>query len=153
MKRRTGARAHRRTLALVLLLGACVGKEAAAPVKELTVRDAYAFEAKEGGTAAAYAVVRNGQESADVLDSVTSGAARFTSAHGQSESNGFVTMTPLVRPPIASGDSLLFQPGGNHLMLEGVTRTLVPGDTLTITWWFQNAGPRAVLTTVRAFGS
>jgi copper(I)-binding protein len=153
MKRRTGARADGRTVALVLMLAACGGKETPVVVKDLVIRDAFAFEAKEGGTAAAYAVIVNGREAADVLDSVTSSAARFTSAHAQSESNGFVTMTPLERPTVATGDSLLFQPGGNHLMLEGVKRTLVAGDTLTITYWFMNAGPRAVLTTVRAYGS
>ena len=122
-------------------------------MKELVVRDAYAFEAKQGGTAAAYAVIVNGLESAEVLDSVTSSAARFTSAHAQSESNGFVTMTPLERPSIPANDSLVLRPGGNHLMLEGLVRTLVPGDTLTITYWFFRAGPRPVLTTVRAYGS
>jgi copper(I)-binding protein len=137
---------------VALGLVACAGKGTPV-VKDLIVRDAFAFEAKEGGTAAAYAVIVNGREAADVLDSVTSSAARFTSAHAQSESNGFVTMTPLERPTVATGDSLLFQPGGNHLMLEGVTRALVAGDTLTITYWFMNAGPRAVLTTVRAYGS
>ena len=153
MKRRTGARADGRTIVAVLLLAGCAGKEAVPPVKELVVRDAYAFEMKEGGTAAAYAVIVNGQERADVLDSVTSSTARSTSAHAQTMSNGLVTMTPLERPAVAAGDSLVLQPGGNHLMLEGVSRTLVPGDTLTITYWFLHAGPRAVLTTVRAYGS
>jgi len=153
MKRRTSARTDRRTVALVLMLAACGGKETPPAVKDLVIRGAYAFEAKAGGTAAAYAVIVNGRAAADVLDSVTSTAARFTSAHAQSESNGFVTMTPIERPTVALGDSLVFQPGGNHLMLEGVTRALVAGDTLTIMYWFQNAGPRAVLTTVRAYGS
>jgi len=142
-----------RTVALVLMLAACTGKEPPVVVKDLVIRDAYAFEAKKGGTAAAYAVIVNGRDAADVLDSATSSAARFTSAHAQSESNGFVTMTPLERPTVATGDSLVFRPGGNHLMLEGVTRPLAAGDTLTITYWFMNGGPRAVLTTVRAYGS
>jgi copper(I)-binding protein len=151
--RRSGGQAVRRSVLLVLVAAACGGSEIPAASKELTIRDAYAFEAKEGGTAAAYALIVNGSDAADVLDSVTSSVARFTSAHGQSESNGFVTMTPLARPQVGAGDSLVFQPGGSHLMLEGLTRSLVAGDTLTLTYWFQNAGPRPILTTVRAYGS
>lgn len=121
--------------------------------KELVVRDAYAFEAKAGGVAAAYAVIVNGRDSATVLDSITSNAAATTTAHGSTVANGLVTMTPLERPAIAPGDSLVFQPGGNHLMLEGLARALVPGDTLTITYWFQPGIRVPVLTTVRAYGS
>lgn len=137
----------------LLALVACAGKASPVVVKELTVRDAYAFVAKAGGTAAAYAVIRNGTDSAEVLDSITSRAAPSVTAHASSTTNGLVTMTPLERPAIAAGDSLVLQPGESHLMLEGVTRDLVAGDTLTLTFWFQRTGPRAVVATVREYGS
>jgi copper(I)-binding protein len=139
--------------AWALALAGCAGGEVPVAAKELTVRDAYAFEAKAGGVAAAYAVIVNGRDSADVLDSITSTAAGSTTAHASVEADGLVTMTPLERPSIPAHDSLVLQPGGNHLMLEGVVRTLVPGDTLTITYWFRLGGPRPTLTTVRPYGS
>lgn len=134
----------------VLLLGC--GKGAVAPA-HLVVRDARAFEARMGGTAAAYVTIVNGTDSADVVDSVTTPLAPAASMHAQQESNGLVTMTPLDRPVIGAHDSLVLAPGGNHLMLEGVTREFRAGDSIPLTFWFQRAGRIEVSAGVSAYGS
>jgi copper(I)-binding protein len=131
------------------LLGACAGP----PVTTLVIREARAFEAKQGSPGAAYVTIINGTDSADVLDSVTSPTSHFVSAHAERETNGFVTMTPLDHPAIAAHDSLVFAPGGDHLMLEALDRDLVAGDQLPLTFWFHRAGPIPVTAKVTPYGS
>jgi copper(I)-binding protein len=152
VSRRTVAWPHGRTVLSLLLAGAVACGRAAAPAA-LVVRDARAFEAKQGGAGAAYGTIINGTDSAEVLDSVTSPVSRFVSAHAERETNGFVTMTPLDRPAIAAHDSLVFAPGGDHLMLESLERDLPPGDHLPLTFWFHRAGPISVSAKVTPYGS
>lgn len=152
MSGRTIARAHGRTvLPLLGLLMACAGGNAV-PAK-VVVRDAFAFEAPSGGTAAGYAVVVNGTDSTDVLDSVTTPAARSATAHGTRQENGLVVMVPLEAPAIAAHDSLVFRPGGSHLMLEGLTADLKDGERLVLVFWFHRAGRLPVDAMVRPYGS
>jgi copper(I)-binding protein len=136
-------------LAIVSML-ACSRSSAPARV---AVREARAFEAKQGGPGAAYVTIINGTDSAEVLDSVTSPASHFVSAHAERETNGFVTMTPLDRPAIAAHDSLVFAPGADHLMLEALDRDLTAGDQLPLTFWFHRAGPQQVVAKVTPYGS
>ena len=120
---------------------------------KLVVRDAFAFEAARGGTAAGYAVIWNGTDSTETLDSVTTTVATTTSAHGTRQEGGLVTMVPLERPAIPAHDSLAFRPGGSHLMLEGLTTDLKDGERLVLVFWFQRAGRIPVDAMVRAYGS
>ena len=153
MRGRTGGQADRRTAVAVLFVVAIGCARPSAPPNEVTVRGARAFEARVGATAAAYATIINGTDSADVLDSVTTRVARFTSLHAQREQGGFVTMTPLARPTIPPHDSLVLRPGGDHLMLEGVDRTLAAGDEVPLVFWFHHAGRIEVVANVSAYGS
>ena len=150
--RRTGARAHGRTaIPLLGLLLACSGGTAIPP--KVVVRDAFAFEAPSGGTAAGYAVIVNGTDSADVLDSISTPSARSATAHGTKQENGLVSMVPLEAPVIAAHDSLVFQPGGSHLMLEDLLGDLKDGERLVLVFWFHRAGRIAVDAMVRPYGS
>ena len=135
---------------LVVALVACATPAAPASV---LVRDARAFEAKQGGTAAAYVTIVNGTDSAEVLDSISSPRSRFVSAHAQKETNGFVTMTPLEHPTIPPHDSLVFTPGSDHLMLESLDRDLAVGDQLPLTFWLHRTGPISVTAKVTPYGS
>ena len=144
-----GAQRRRGAALLLAMLGACTGTQ----VTTLVVRDARAFEAKQGSPGAAYATIINGTDSAEVLDSITSPRSHFVSAHAQRETNGFVTMTPLEHPSIAAHDSLVFTPGGDHLMLEALDQDLKAGDQLALTFWFHRAGPIGVTSKVTPYGS
>jgi copper(I)-binding protein len=117
------------------------------------VRDARAFEARKGGTAAAYVTIVNGTDSAEVLDSVTSTLSPALSLHDERESNGLVTMVPLEHPTIVAHDSLVLHPGGAHLMLEELSRDLKGGDQLPLTFWFHRAGPISATAKVTPYGS
>jgi len=41
---------------------------------------------------------------------------------------------------VPAGGSVELKPGGNHIMLIGLTRALNEGDTLTLTFVFEKAG-------------
>lgn len=148
--KRPGGRAVRRSIALLLVLAACSGGPAIPA--EVVVRDPYAFEAKQGGTAAAYVVIVNGTDSTETLDSIVS-MAGFVSMHTQSESNGMVSMVPVERPTIPAHDSLVFSPGVRHLMLEGYLQDLVAGDSIDLTFWFAKRGDVRTVAVVRPYGS
>ena len=136
----------------VFLVAAGCGGSTQAPGR-VVVREAFVFEAPVGGTAAGYAAIVNGTDRADVLDSVTTPAARITTAHGTRQVNGLVSMVPLDHPAIAAHDSLVFQPGGSHLMLEGLTADLKDGERLVLVFWFHRAGRLPVDAMVRPYGS
>lgn len=150
MKRRGAGAQGRIAVGLALVVG-CAGPAGSADRVE--IRDAFVFEAAAGGTAAAYAVIVNGTDSAEVLDSITSTAAQSTTAHATKEVNGLVSMIPLERPTIAAHDSLVFQPGASHLMLEGVGAELTSGAKVPLVFWFHRAGRMAVEASVRPYGS
>jgi copper(I)-binding protein len=135
---------------LALALGGCSG--APKGPTDVVVRDPFAFEAKVGATGALYAVVVNGTDSAETLDSITS-TVGFVSMHDQVPSNGMVTMVPIDRPVIAAHDSLVFEPGARHLMLEGQLRDLVAGDSVDLAFWFTRRGDVRVIAVVRPYGS
>jgi copper(I)-binding protein len=136
-------------VALAWTLAGCGGAEIPA---EMGVRDPYAFEAKLGGTGAIYAVVVNGTDSVETLDSIVSQTG-FISMHTQTEANGLVSMVPVERPEIPAHDSLVFAPGVRHLMLEGQLRDLVPGDSIDLTFWFTRRGYVRTVAVVRPYGS
>ncbi|HTK56383.1 MAG TPA: copper chaperone PCu(A)C [Gemmatimonadales bacterium] len=151
MRRRGAETSSRRVLLVLAAVLGCTAP-AAAPGR-VVVRDAFAFEAPSGGTAAGYAVIVNGTDSADVLDSVSTPSARSATAHGTKQENGLVSMVPLNAPVIAAHDSLLFQPGGSHLMLEDLLGDLKDGERLVLVFWFHRAGRIAVDAMVRPYGS
>ncbi|HWA40973.1 MAG TPA: copper chaperone PCu(A)C [Gemmatimonadales bacterium] len=136
----------------MLLAAAGCGGGAQTPAR-VEVRDPFVFEAASGGTAAGYAVIVNGTSAPDVLDSVTTPVAGSVSTHDTRQEGGLVVMVPMERPEIAAHDSLVFRPGGAHLMLEGLNTDLKDGDRLVLTFWFYRTGPLPVDAMVRPYGS
>lgn len=57
------------------------------------------------------------------------------------EADGVARMEPQPEIPIAAGQTLVFEPGGYHVMLMQMKRALHPGDSISITLVFQQAGP------------
>ncbi len=54
--------------------------------------------------------------------------------------NGQMTMQKVDGVDLAPGVPLKLEPGSNHLMLIGLVKPLVNGDSLALTLTFQNAG-------------
>jgi copper(I)-binding protein len=151
--RRVGGLAGRRVVIVALSsLGLACAPPADTPASQWYLQ-AYAFEAPAGDVAAAYLTITNQTADTMVLDSVTSDAAPHVSAHTQRSEGGLVTMVPVGRIAVAPNDSFVQRPGGDHLMLEGVTRPLVAGDTIALTLWFRGRPSATLGAIVRPYGS
>ena len=70
--------------------------------------------------------------------------------HSTSTEGGIMRMRPLARVDLPAGQTVTLAPGGTHLMLVDLKRTLKPGDKVPIVLSVQPAGDTAgkSLTTV-----
>jgi copper(I)-binding protein len=102
----------------------------------VTAAAAWARPAPAGGDGAAYLVVRNTTGDTAVLVGAATPAARAASLHESmtrgADAAAMIHMAPLPRAAVPPGDSLVFAPGGPHLMLEGLVRALAPGDRVPL---------------------
>lgn len=90
---------------------------------------------------AAYFTVKNHGEMADRLIAVEGDAAARIELHTHVMKDGAMHMTEIEGGvPLAPGESVAFEPGGNHVMMMGLTAPLTEGDTLHLTLVFEHAG-------------
>jgi periplasmic copper chaperone A len=125
----------------------------AVAVGDLTVSGAYVREPASPNVAAAYLTMRNGGDQADSLESAYSGAARETSLHGRPgvvKAGAHADSGPI---PLPAGTSVTLAPGRGHLMLEGLTGRLAPGDKVSLLLRFARAGQVLVEAPVIAIGA
>lgn len=84
---------------------------------------------------------------ADTLVRIETSAARSASVHGSAGAGGLVRMAPT--GPLPVRDTVRLERGGLHVMLEGLRRPLVAGDTVEVTLVFSGAGVRVIRAPVR----
>jgi len=104
----------------------------------------FAMRTPPGGqtTTAAYVTVTNKGPSADRLVSVSCTCAQSAMFHTTTHTNGMVGMADMADGfALPAGQTLVFAPGGNHIMLMGVTGTPKEGDFADIVLTFAKAGP------------
>lgn len=126
---------------LVLLALAATG--AWAQASDLMVATPQAFATREGQpNAAAFLEIHNHGKVADRLTAV-----RFPSSlvsrgelHTMSHQDGKMVMRELKELVLPPGGTIKLQPGGDHLMLIGLKRSLKAGETLEATLVFEKAG-------------
>jgi periplasmic copper chaperone A len=130
------------------LLAACSGGSGGG---SLTVTDAWVRAAARGGTTAAYLTVTNGRGSDDTLVGVSTDAAESASLHRtMTGDSGMTGMQMTDEVPVKAGASVKLEPGGYHVMLEGLKADLAAGATVTLILTFEQAGPVTVSAGVRA---
>ena len=147
------------TLAVVgLMLAACTAivpmTPTAAPAKpaaqpepgKITVVDAAVRAAPlEGGNSAAFMTVLNGLDKPVRLTGITGDLAAAVELHETINDNGIMKMEP--RPDgfeIPAGGSVELAPGGKHVMIMGLVKPLVAGDTINLTLKFDTGEQIAV---------
>lgn len=64
-------------------------------------------------------------------------------------SSGMMQMRPVERIEVPAGATVELKPGGLHIMLLDVKRTLTPGETIEVTLEFEKAGTQSVTAEVR----
>lgn len=85
----------------------------------------------------------------DRLISVSSPSAASAEIHEMSTEGGVMKMGEMKDGlPLPGGEAMSLAPGGNHIMLMGVTAPLKAGDTVSLTLTFEHAQSYGVRATV-----
>lgn len=99
-------------------------------------------------SAAVYFELINHSHRQESLEAVSTERAATSMIHRSFEQNNVMRMEMQHNVPIAPGETLLFAPGGYHVMLMQLTEPLKEGDVFPLTLTFANAGDVTVYVTV-----
>jgi periplasmic copper chaperone A len=110
----------------------------------LHVHGAYArVSGGEGASGAVFFTIHNNTAADLILTGASTGAAHMAGLHTHIESaDGLMQMVPIdggVALPFAEMHE--FARGGDHIMLMGLTKSLVDGDVISVTLTFDAAPP------------
>jgi copper(I)-binding protein len=141
---------------LAVMLVGCGGSSSASPAaaagSPLVASDAWIRAADAGGLSAAYLTITNGGSADDALVEVSAPdlAASISLHETTTGDDGMTGMhhTPSIAIPV--GGTVALEPGGYHVMLDGLTRNLVAGETVQLVLAFEHADPLTVDARVRA---
>ena len=103
----------------------------------------YAMRAALGNNpnTAAYVTIENKGDSPERLISATCACAAKATLHTMTMTNGTMDMEEAEHGfTIAPGQTLTFSPGGNHIMLEGLTTRPADGQIVDVNLTFEKAG-------------
>ena len=125
------------TMKRVILIAAALlcGPAAASTYRlgTLEVAQPWSRPAVAGTNGIGYMTLSNRGKSADALVSIGSPLATRVEMHKSSMAGGVMSMQRQDRIDIPAGGKATFGPGGYHLMLIGLTRTLKAGDEVPAT--------------------
>lgn len=102
---------------------------------------------------AAYVSVRNTGTATDQLIGIRTPVAKRAEMHTHLMDKGIMRMRPLKAIEVNPGAPAVMRPGGDHIMLMGLTRKLKRGERFPITLRFANAGEITVMATVAGPGA
>jgi copper(I)-binding protein len=149
------SRRFRRALGAVALLGAALPILAAcaaspsASTGSVAIRDAWIRPAAAGTQTAAYLTIAN-PGSPDVLLSARCTIAASTMLHQTTtDASGMTGMSMIDRLPIPAGATVELKPGGTHVMMTGLGKTLEAGSSVELELTFEKAGRIVVTAAVR----
>jgi len=104
----------------------------------ISVRDAWVREAPPGvAMMAGYMALRNNESRSQVLVAASSSGFETVMFHRTIVKDGIAGMVHASQIEIAPNASLIFAPGGYHLMLMDPKRTLRAGDSVVINLKFR----------------
>lgn len=92
-----------------------------------------------GNPAAAYFTLKGGAED-NALIAVTAPRALRAELHQSMEQGGMAAMEPVRRIPVPARGEAVLAPGGTHVMLIGLDRTITSGGAVELVLTFE-AGP------------
>lgn len=130
--------------AMLLLASACTDDADADPTANphggsIEVVNAY-IPAPPTDTAAAYVVFQNHGDGPDRLVSATADVTDTVELHQTSMADGTMTMAQVEGIDLPAGGEIVMEPGGYHVMLIEVTRELLEGDSVAMTFTFEQGG-------------
>ncbi len=95
-------------------------------------------------TSAAYLFISNAGPGEDALIAVKSAVARKVMLHSTVMDGNVARMRPLESLTLPAGKTIVFEPGGHHIMLMGLEAPLAVGDKVPLTLIFKNHPPLEV---------
>jgi copper(I)-binding protein len=140
-----------------LLLVSCAGG-GGSDVPEILVEEGWAramplLEVSGAGTnSAVYLLLRNDGDEPDRLTGAVTDAAGAVEIHESLVEDDVMRMRRVDGVEVPSRGTAELKPGGVHLMLLGLTRSLVEGEKILLTLHFQRSGDRVLTIPVRALG-
>ena len=118
---------------------------------ELVIEEGYVRGLPPGqpNTAAFMRLSNNGEQPLTVVG-VGSDVAKRAEIHRSTVKNGLMHMEKLADITIAAGATFELTPGANHLMLMGLEKTLVAGDSVKLRFSLKNGSQHTATLKVRS---
>ena len=138
----------------LLVIAAClaIASAASAQTGQLEVSNAWAratpAKAENG---IAFLTIRT--STPDRLVSISSSVAKKVELHTMEMAGMVMKMRPLAGLDIPAGQSVTLKPGGEHIMLMGLSAPLREGQSFPLTLTFEKAGAREVTVAVEKPGA
>jgi periplasmic copper chaperone A len=126
---------------------------ATAQASPLIVQNAWMRKAPGTDTAAVYLVLRNTSVEPVIVVGVRSPAATHVMIHETSTTGGQARMRMHEKLVIAPGQSVSLAPGGLHVMLSGMKKSPLIGQTVPLILLLANGGQVQVAAVVRPLDS
>ena len=101
----------------------------------------------------AYMTIFNHGGGMDRLIAVESDVAKKVELHTHSMKDGVMRMRRISATEVHPGEPAVLAPGGNHVMLMGLHKSLKEGQTFTVNLVFEKAGKIAVDVAVHKAGA
>ena len=145
---RASARLFRSAAALAAMLLAAAATAAA---QGIAVREAWVREAAAGrAVTGAFLILANPGDKPVALVRGAASVGDTLELHEMVRDNGMMKMSPVQRIQVPAKGETALRPGGLHLMIFGLKKPLVPGDTVRLTLTFDDGSRVQVAAPVRA---
>ena len=139
---------RRFALATTAFLAATAVYAADAKIGSISIDDVWARTGQPGQVSAAYMDVKN-KGASDKIVSANCDCAKATELHDVKMVDGAMKMVPVTGMDVPANGELKLKPGAYHIMLIGLNRPLVAGETLPIKIKFEKAGEVTVQAKVK----
>ena len=123
---------------IVILLAAAFLLNACSPTTGIEVSSTWARPALQEGNGAVYFLLQNHSAAGDELTGISSDIARAAEIHESKMEGDVMQMQQVSSVPIGGKESVVFEPGGYHVMLIGLKQELKAGDEIQVTLQFKN---------------
>lgn len=125
--------------AVTVVLGGCSTRERPLPSdRHIVVRNAWMRAVDSGSVGGVYLTLVNNDTLDARLSEIATPVATTSTLHETIQEDGMMHMAARSDYLLRSGATVHFNPGGLHIMLEPMTRTVSAGDTVLLYLVFTN---------------
>lgn len=127
----------------VLALGVFSSVFAGTAADDISVLDPYVRAMPPGQpTSAGFLGLQNNSDQDHALVAAEGDFARVLELHTHTMIDGMMHMDQLEEINVLAGKVVMLQPGGLHLMIMGLKKDLMPGETVSITLVFEDGSKK-----------